>query len=436
MPLGFAGVYSGVWKGALMASIVTRVLECGMPLIVESMSGVRSLGVTWLLPAGSATDPDERQGMSTMWEELLMRGAGALDSRAQADAMDRLGIGRSSDTTTQHMRVGFTLLGSRLIEGLGLMTDMVLRPRMEEDAVEATRDLALQSLEALKDDPHERAALKARELHNPSPLNRSGLGTREGLEAITRQELVDGWARRARPVGSILAVAGDVESAGGADKIARELDRLFKGWSGAAERVAAGEAPRKGAYEHVSDPSAQVQIVLLHDGPAETSADAKLERVVATVLSGGMASRLFTEVREKRGLCYSVSASYATDRDYGRVMGYVGTTPERAQESLEVMLAELERINTPEGKITQEEFERAMIGMKANLIFSGESTGARAAALAGDQYRLGRARGLDEIVADYERVKLSDVNGYLARRKLGKMTIVTLGAKGLERSGS
>lgn len=416
-----------------MATIVTRTLSCGMPLIIESMSGVRSLGVSWLLPAGSATDPDNRQGLCTMWEELLLRGAGTLDSRAQTDAMDRLGVSRSTDVSTQHLRLGFTLLGARLLDALPLMTDMVLRPRMESDAIEATRDLALQSLEALKDDPQERAVLTLRERHNPSPVNRSSHGTKEGLEAAARDDLVSGWSRRARPEGSILAIAGDIDSAGGPDAIAHALDRLLASWSGKAERPPIGTAPNKGTFHHVEDPSAQVQIVLMHDAPAEPSPDANLERVVVNVLSGGMAARLFTEVREKRGLCYSVSAGYATDREYGRVLGYVGTTAERAQESLSVLLSELQRINSPSGAVTPEEFARAMIGIRANLIFSGESTGARAGALSGDYYRLGRARSLDEIVAAFDAITLDSVNRYLAGRRMGETTIVTLGPVALQR---
>ena len=135
-----------------MTAITTRTLTCGMPLRMEPMSGVRSVGLTWLLPAGSATDPEERQGLSALWSELLLRGAGDLDSRAQADAFDTLGTSRSADVATLHMRLSATLLGDRLLEALGLIVEMVRRPRMEADAIEASRDLALQGLEGLKDD--------------------------------------------------------------------------------------------------------------------------------------------------------------------------------------------------------------------------------------------------------------------------------------------
>ena len=416
-----------------MSRIISRTLPCGLPLIMESMSGVRSVGATWLLPAGSATDPENRQGLSTMWAELVFRGAGPLDSRGQADALDRLGVSRGCDVSPLHLRMSFTLLGSRLIEALPRIMEMALDPRMDDASIEPTRDLALQSLESLKDDPQERAMLTLRERHNPPPLNRSGMGTPEGLSSINRQDLVDGWQRQVRPGASrgggdnILAIAGDLDAAGGPERVSQTVQALTAGWSGSAPALSRRPSTTRGTYHHVEDQSSQVQVVLMHDAPPEPHPDSKLERVAAAVLSGGMASRLFSEVREKRGLCYSVSASYAADRDDGRCVAYVGTTPERAQESLDVLLAELRRINSAPGAITNEEFQRAMTGIKANLVFSGESTGARAGALAGDQHRLGRPRALDEIAAQYAAITLDQVNAYLARRTLGAVTIVTLG---------
>lgn len=415
-----------------MASMTTRSLTGGTPLAMEQMSGVRSVGVTFLVPAGSASEPENKQGLTAMWSELLLRGSGDLDSRGFADAMDSLGSSRSADGGSWHMRLSFTLLGDRLRDVLPRMAEMVRRPRFDEDAIEPTRDLAMQSLESLKDDPQERAVIALRERHNPWPLNRSGLGTAEGLASITRDDLVNGWRERARPKGSIISVAGDLESAGGPEGITRALEEGLEGWSGSAPEVGVRPSQTKGTYHHIPDPSSQVQVVLMHDAPKESSPDSKLERIVLSVLSGGMAARLFTEVREKRGLCYSVSASYAADRDYGRVLAYVGTQPERAQESLDVLTAELKRIHAPEGAITPEEFQRAMIGIRSNLVLAGESTSARAGALAGDLFRIGRARSLEEIAGEYSKITLDQVNEYLKRRSLGPITVVTLGPSELK----
>ena len=415
-----------------MGQIHTRRLASGLTLIIEPMSGVRSVAVNWLLPAGFITDPDPLEGLAPMIAELVFRGAGDLDSRAQADAMDRLGVSRSSDASSHHLRLGFVLTGDRLMAALPPIADTVRRPRFEQDAIEPTRDLALQSLESLKDDPHQRAILAARAAHNDYPFSRSGLGTAEGLSAITRDDILHHWQRQARPDGAILAIAGDVGTGDRApDAIASRLDALLQGWSGAPPAVSLRPASAKGSYIHVPDESAQEQIVLVYDAPPEKQPDSRLERVVSSVLSGGMACRLFSEVREKRGLCYSVSQSYAADRDFGRCVAYVGTTPERAQLSLDVLYAELLKTSAPEGQVTPDELQRALIGIKSNIIFSGESTGARASALASDFFRLGRARTLDEIADQYAAITLDDVNAYLARRRMGPTTIVTLGAAAL-----
>lgn len=412
---------------SLMAQITTRTLRCGMPALFEVMPGVRSAAFSWLIPAGSAYDPAPQEGLSTLWSELLLRGAGNRDSRAHADAADRLGAGRGTELGSYTLRVSSTMLGERFLDALPLFVDMVLRPRMDADAVEPCRDLALQSLASVKDDPQERAMLLARSRHQPPPLNRSGLGTEEGLRAVTHQDLVGGWKNLARPQQSIFAAAGAIDP----HEIERALNDLLDGWQGTTKEPAVAPTPARG-YAHESDPSNQVQIILAHDGPRESDPNAVLERLAISVLSGGMAGRLFTEVREKRGLCYSVSASYRADKDYGTVSAYVGTTPDKAQESIDVLAEQLHRLTTPEGKVTPDEFARAKVGMKSGLIFSGESTGSRAASLAADQRKLGRPRSLDELAAQVDAVTLDQLNSYLAKREMGRVTIQTLGPKELK----
>lgn len=403
-----------------MNTITVRRLECGMPLVVEQMSGVRSAALLWLVPAGVATE--DRPGQCTMWAELLMRGAGGHRSREHADALDRLGVSRGTEPGVQHLRVSATMLGSRVSEALPLIVDMVRRPRMEVESVEPARDLALQALESLKDEPHARAGIAARSRHFPSPFDRSSHGTEEGLRAITREELISGWAARAVPGGSICAVAGAVDGA----EIEARLNALLKGWSGSRADASSVGSPVRG-YAHLPDESNQVQIIVLHDGPREPEPTSIMEKVVVSVLSGGMSGRLFSEVREKRGLCYSVAAGYSGGKHFGAVEAYVGTTPERAQQSLDVLLAELNRINSGEGRVDAGELARALVGMKSRVVFSGESTAARAAALAADMHRLGRPRSLGEIATQIDAVTLDRVNEYLAGRSLGRITVQTLG---------
>lgn len=410
-----------------MSDIRIIELDCGAPLVVERMPGVKSAAISWLLPSGSVFEPVGKLGLGAMWEELLLRGAGDLASRAFADAMDRLGVNRSVSGQTYYTQIGASMIGQRLPEALPMLVDMVRRPRFDEGSIEPARELALQAIESLKDDPRQRAVLGARARHRPDPLNRSGMGTPETLSAITRDDLADEWKRLVRPVGSIIGVAGAVD----ADAVASQLNKLLAGWEGANE-VPSFEAVGERGYAHETDNSNQVQIIICHDGPADRDEDSLAERVVLSVLSGGMSGRLFTEVREKRGLCYAVSAAYAPGREFGGVSAYVGTTPERAQEALDVLHEQLSAINGPGGaKIDQSEFERALVGLRSRIVFSGESTRARAASIAGDMHSLGRPRPLRELSEALDALTLDGVNSYLERREPGEITIQTLGPETL-----
>jgi predicted Zn-dependent peptidase len=141
-----------------------------------------------------------------------------------------------------------------------------------------------------------------------------------------------------------------------------------------------------------------------------------------------MAARLFTEVREKRGLCYSVYASHQTYKDRAAVVAYAGTTNERAQETLDVTVAELRRLC--EG-VTTEEVQRVQAGLKSSVIMAEESTSARAGALASDWYYLGRVRPIEEIQGAIDSLTPETIVTHVKECPADTMTLVTLGPKPL-----
>ena len=404
----------------------TRVhqFDNGLVLITERVSGVQSLALRCVLPAGAVFEDIHNLGASSVCAEMLMRGAGDLDSKAQAIAFDRAGALRDVENAIRFMQISTTTLGHRAADALPLLMDMVRRPRMSQESFAPAQELAMLGVASLEDDPQHRAALKARERHLPSPYNRSTYGTKEGIASLSHESLCEWWNTLATPRGTMMTAAGDVDH----DQLIELVGEQTTGWTGETSMPTPGDNSTRG-YGHLEDDSNQVQILVVHDGPAIAHADNPLERLAIAVLSGGMSGRLFTEVREKRGLCYSVSSSYRADKDRGVVSNYVGTTPERAQESLDVLHAELHRLNA--GNVTQEELARAKTGLKSKLVFAGESTKARAGALAADYFNLGRIRSLEEIVAQLDAVSLDELNVYLKRGDLGTITIQTLGPSAL-----
>ena len=150
------------------------------------------------------------------------------------------------------------------------------------------------------------------------------------------------------------------------------------------------------------------------------------------VLSSGMSSRLFTEVREKRGLCYTVTASLQTQLERARVLCYAGTTAERAQETLDVTFAELIRLR--EG-VEPSELDRLKARIKSGLIMQQESTSARSGAVARDWFHLGRVRPLEEVSAEVDALTNEDINTFLAEHPPANFTFATLGPTALKLPG-
>ncbi|MEM1212194.1 MAG: pitrilysin family protein [Planctomycetota bacterium] len=406
-----------------MSEVYEHRLDNGVVLVAEPIAGAASVALTLMTPAGLAAQPEEQLGVAPVLAEMVTRGAGGKGAREHSEALDELGVQRGTSTGGQFLSVSASMLGEKLGAALPLLVDMLRRPNLEESALGPSVELALQALEGLKDDPQGRSMVRLREAHYPAPLNRSSYGLAADLEGLTLDGVRAYAAKRCVAGGSVLGVAGKFEW----DALKAMVDEVLGDWQGSAEPKAAGALPER-AYHHEPAETNQVHIGLAYDAPPATAEDAVLQRFAASVLSGGMAGRLFTEVREKRGLCYSVGVRYAEQRELGAVLGYAGTTTQRAQETLDVFVGELARLS--EG-VTEAEFDRARVGLKSGLVMQGESTGARAAAIAGDVYTFGAPRTLASRAAELDGVSLEAVNGYVASHRLGALTVMTVGPEEL-----
>ena len=413
-----------------MPEIHTHTTASGLTVLAEPTPGAASVAVSLRVPAGEAHQPEDRQGVAPLMGEFLCRGAGGLDARAHAEALDRLGVRRGCGSSTRAFELDAVLLGVNLDEALKPLLDTVIAPHLEDASFEPCRDLSLQGLDALEDEPQERVMIELSARHLPAPLNRHPEGTREGLEALTADDCRAFWAAHAGPEGSVLGVAGAVDP----QRFFDAADRLTEGWAPATADPAfgtGGEPERR--RHHLDETSEQVHIALRFDAPPVTHADAVLQRAAVALLSGGMSGRLFTEVREKRGLCYSVYAGYGGHSDRGGVYAYAGTTAPRAQETLDVLVHELRRLHAE--PVGGDEFRRAMVGMKSRLVMSGESTSARASSLSWDHQVFGRPRTLAERVEEVAAVTPERLRDWLDRNPPGEMTVVTLGPRELSAPG-
>jgi len=396
----------------------------GLTLLAEQMPGMQSAAMTLLVPAGSSTDPVDRSGAATVLGELVLRGAGARDNRQLTDYLDSLGLQRGSGVGVHHTRFSVAALAPRVIESLEVYADIVRRPMLPESGFSPARDLALQALAGIDDEPRQKLMLKLRESHLPFPFGRNSMGEKAHLERLTPDFCRADFAQRYHARGAIIALAGNVNF----DEVRREVERHFGTWDGRAGNLVATKPPDS-RYSFEEQKSEQTHIGIAYDSVPETHADYYVARMAIEILSGGMSGRLFTEIREKRGLCYSVGANYASLKGLGAIFGYAGTSNERAQATLDCFVAELHRLSDG---VTRDELDRAKIGLKASTIMTGESTSARAAAIAHDYFMRGRIRTLDEIKDAIDAVTVDQVNDYLKRSKPGPFTIAIVGPKELK----
>lgn len=401
-----------------------HTFENGLTLLAEQMPAMQSAAMTLLLPAGAASDPDGASGTATVLSDLVLRGAGSRNSRELTDYLDLLGLQRSGSVGVHHTRFGCAALGSKVMEGLPVYADIVQRAHLPADGFSAARDLSLQALEGLDDEPRQKLLVKLREWYFPYPFGRNSMGTPEDLEKLTVEQARADYAKRYTADGAILAVAGSVNF----DALRREVEKHF----GSLKRGTVSPVqtkPPPGRQHHEEQKSEQTHIGIAYPSVQETDPDYYVVRMAVEVLSGGMSGRLFTEVREKRALCYSVWAGYSSLKGSGSILGYAGTSNERAQATLDCMMHELHRLSDG---VTADELARAKTGLKAATIMQGESTSARAGAIAHDYFMRGRLRTLDEIKNAIDSVTVDQVNAYLKTHKPGPFTIVTVGPKELK----
>jgi len=399
----------------------TYVMANGMVLLGEPMEGVGSVAFDFMLPAGVAQMPAGCCGASNVLSEWMFRGAGIRDSRQLGDALDGLGVQRSTLIGSSHIYLGGALESSNLAQALDLYADAILKPHLSDEQYEPARQLIVEELASLDDEPRQRVTIELRKRFYGDPLGRSTMGEMKDLEGLTAAKARQIAQRYLSIPQIIFNVAGKYDF----DAVCRQLENIFGACCGElpARQETTSRGPR---YTHVPHDGAQVHIGLMTPTARFADEDYYNARMAVSVLSGSMSSRLFTEVRENRGLCYAIGAKYHSLKEAAGILCYAGTTPDKAQETLDVILAEFNRLADGIG---DEEMDRAKIGLKSSVILQSESSGSRAGAIGGDYHMLGRVRSLDEIKERIEATSVESVLGFLRSHPFEDYTIVTIGPK-------
>jgi predicted Zn-dependent peptidase len=353
-----------------------HTLENGMQIVGQRMPSLSSVTFGLQFAAGIKDEPEDKLGLTHLLSDMVFQGTESRDVRQLTEEFEAIGARKGGETANEFARYSAQIVGNRLDQALELMADVLRHPTFPADEFEQMRNVQLQEIRRRDDEPMRRIFDLVRErFYAGTNLGRRGLGLRETVLQLSPPDLRAFWQERYQPSGALLSIAGNFDW----DHVVTKASELFGDWQGSppssplllpSPRQAVNIEIQEGNQEHIG---------MAFPFPKYGDPSYYAATVVSEIFGGGMTSRLFREVREKRGLVYSVAAIFSPNGIYGAEFLYAGTTPEKSPETVQVMLDELTHLQS-EG-VTEDELLRAKVQIKSELVMRGESSSARMSSL-------------------------------------------------------
>ena len=394
------------------SQVVGTVLPGGLRVITESLPAVRSVAFGIWAGVGSRDEDLAHAGATHYLEHLLFKGTSrrsALDISAEMDAVGgELNAFTAKEYTCYYARV----LDADLPLAIDVLADMVTNSLIEEKEVDAERGVILEEIAMNEDDPSDTVhEAFAAQLFGDSPMGRPILGSVDSINSITRPQIAEHYAARYKPENLVVAAAGSLEH----EQVV-ELTRAAFGsaLSGSAQPLpprllapAAVEAAAGTGVRLVSRGIEQANLVLGCGGLSRTDERRFALGVLNAALGGGMSSRLFQEVREKRGLAYSVYSFSSQHADSGIWGVYAGCLPAKADEVLSICRDEIAKVIS--GGLTDDELDRGKGQLRGSIVLGLEDPSSRMSRLGKSELVYPRLEPVDEILAAIDGVTHDDV---------------------------
>jgi predicted Zn-dependent peptidase len=381
-----------------MTVTVTR-LESGLAVMTDTMPHLETASLGVWVGSGSRNENPDEHGISHFLEHMAFKGTSRRSARDIAEEIEAVGgdlnAATSVETTAYYARV----LKADVPLAFDVLADILSDPAFDPEEVAREQNVIVQEIGAAQDTPDELVFDHLQSVAFPGqPVGRSILGTSQTVRSFDAGKLRAYLSRNYRAPNMVVAAAGAVDH----DAIVADVQRRFAAFTGPAAPPAE-PARFNGGVRIEKRKLEQVHITLALEGVPIRHPDLYSLQVFTSALGGGMSSRLFQEVREKRGLCYAIYAFHWPYSDMGLFGLYAGTDPGDADELMRVVV---DQISTAADTLTEPEVARAKTQMKAGLLMALESSGARAEQLARQLMAYGRPLPLEEVVAKVEAVTI------------------------------
>jgi len=420
-------------RGVVVLTAEHRIttLDSGVRVVTERVPSVRSVALGFWIASGSTSELPSQAGISHLLEHMLFRGTERYGSEEIDQIFDAMGAEINAGTDKEATSLYTRVLDRHLDHAFEVMSDMIWHPRFGE--LEAEREVVLEEIAMYEDDPQDRVFdVLDKAIFGAHPLGRAVIGTAEVVGAVTREQLSAFHAQRYTPPNIVIAAAGSIEhdalvSMARAVEAARTAPAGSRTGAGLLHDPSADGTPDfSPRVRFLEKDTEQYHVCVGGEGLARDDERRFALRVLEGVLGGTSSSRLFQEVRERRGLAYSVFSYSNLYARTGEVGLYVATRPENLAEALAVVSAELERC--VEDPASEQELIRSRENLKGRVVLGLESTGARMSRLGASLLNEMPILSVDEMIERIDAVGIQQVRE-LARELFtrGRMSVAGVG---------
>jgi predicted Zn-dependent peptidase len=414
-------------------SVEVTTLDNGLRVVTERNPAVETASLGLWIDAGSRIESEASGGIAHMLEHMVFKGTETRSAQAIATEIEDVGGHLNAYTGREQTGYYAKVLKDDVALAVDLTTDLVFSAVLDPEELERERTVILQEIGQANDTPDDIIFDHLQAVAFPRQgLGRPVLGTPETVSAIPRADLAafrDAWYR---PPQMVFAAAGNFEHARVVDEVARRVGDRAKPAAAAPVSILAPATYAGGVYGESRDLE-QTHLVIAYPGAPFSDPTVYAMSVYATLIGGGMSSRLFQEVREKRGLVYSIYAFTQSFTDSGLFAVYAGTSPEDADECFEVIGDELGKLTAT---LDDGEIARARAQLKASILMSLESTSARSEQLAQQMLVFGRPLPVAEVVGRIDAVDRAAVLAIAERMGAAVPTVAVIGPREAAEQGA
>lgn len=395
-------------------------LPNGLRVITETMPSVRSVAIgCWVDTGTRDEDLTHEHGASHFLEHLLFKGSEKLSAREVSETFDAIGAESNAFTSKEATCYWTRLLDQDVSTGFDVLSEIIQRPAFRANEIDSERQVVIEEINMNDDDPGDVAFENfSTAAFSDHPLEAPVLGTRDSIRGMTRDDIMGYWERRYGAESLVIAAVGNLEH----NHIVAMVEERFGEWDGGAIDHTFQETEPSARVELTRRDTEQAHILIGGKGLQRDDERRFSYQVLNHIMGSGMSSRLFREVREERGLAYSIYAFRLAYADAGAWGVYVGTTPSQTDTALKVIRDELDKVM--EEGVTEDELERAKGSMRGGLALSLEDSNSRMIRLGRDELAGMPHLSTDERLERLDAVTREDVQQvaremYSAERLIG-----------------